>query len=116
VESRREKNNKSWKLRKKSNRRYHLKKNYNMTLDDEAFILSYQDNKCAICKTKLVSAYVDHDHKTDDIRGILCINCNSGLGQFKDSIKNLEAAIEYLKRPIVFTNVITQALKISVGE
>jgi len=40
---------------------------------------------------------VDHDHKTGDIRGMLCHNCNRALGLFKDSVVNLKSAIEYLE-------------------
>ena len=61
---------------------------------------------CSICRAQL-SAYssnkrerghIDHDHKTGIVRGILCDLCNKGLGQFKDSIKNLENAITYLSK------------------
>ena len=54
--------------------------------------------KCSICsKTvdpkKLV---IDHCHTSRKIRGVLCINCNHGLGKFLDSPKLLKKAIEYL--------------------
>lgn len=46
----------------------------------------YKDSSCA-----------DHCHQTERQRGILCPQCNSGLGHFKDNIEALSAAIEYLK-------------------
>tara|TARA_Y100001951_G_C11038895_1_gene129121 strand:- start:98 stop:505 length:408 start_codon:yes stop_codon:yes gene_type:complete len=41
---------------------------------------------------------LDHDHKTEMFRGWICQHCNNGLGGFRDSIRALERAIEYLKK------------------
>jgi hypothetical protein len=61
-------------------REYHLKKTYGINLEQYDLLLKKQDNKCAICKRhssefpKRLS--VDHDHKTGEIRGLLCTHCN----------------------------------------
>jgi hypothetical protein len=59
-------------------------------------LLAEQDGKCAICgtTTKLV---VDHDHQSLCVRGLLCSNCNRGLGYLKDSIEIIEKAALYLR-------------------
>lgn len=56
-----------------------------------------QDNSCAICKNKFELLAVDHCHTTGKNRGLLCNNCNNGLGRFKDNIEYLENSIKYLK-------------------
>lgn len=60
---------------------------------------------CQICgKSEVEFARelsVDHCHETGAIRGLLCINCNVGLGHFKDSPELLQAAIDYLARSLV---------------
>ena len=64
-----------------------------------------QKGVCAICsKTntpnrsngKLQKLSVDHNHTTGEVRGLLCRECNMGLGKFKDSVYLLGKAIEYL--------------------
>ena len=40
---------------------------------------------------------VDHHHATKQVRGLLCNECNIGLGRFKEDVALLERAIEYLK-------------------
>jgi len=47
---------------------------------------------------KLSKACVDHDHKTGEVRGFLCFNCNKILGFVKDSPELLEQLAEYLRR------------------
>ncbi len=67
-------------------------------------MLLAQDGCCAICKSsdpgrkKSQWFCVDHDHKTGEVRGLLCNSCNAGLGFLKDSIETLAQAIIYLKQ------------------
>jgi hypothetical protein len=64
-----------------------------------------QRGKCAICKDDMLfdaigsekRTNVDHDHKTQQVRGLLCRTCNLLLGFANDSIAVLQTAIEYLK-------------------
>ena len=64
-----------------------------------------QNGCCAICKKpetvkklgRLMKLSVDHDHETNQIRGLLCCTCNRGLGMFKDSAETLLSAVHYLK-------------------
>ena len=43
--------------------------------------------------------FIDHDHDTDEIRGLLCPRCNRLLGNAADSIERLQSSIDYLSRP-----------------
>ena len=83
-------------------RRRELKHNFNMTLEEYDTLLATQKNSCAICnktpeenKKRLA---VDHCHKTNKIRGLLCSLCNTALGALKDDIELLDKAKEYLLR------------------
>ena len=65
-------------------------------------IWTSQKGRCAVCKTELTwdskKTHVDHDHKHQKIRGLLCSICNQGLGSFRDDITLLTSAIKYLKK------------------
>lgn len=83
-----------------------LKADFNITLEEYNALLEAQGGVCAICGTKATgvrepgkrehSMYVDHDHATGVVRGLLCSRCNFGLGQFRDSPELLLKAVEYL--------------------
>ena len=78
--------------------RYHgiTKEAYNV-------LLNSQGGVCAICQKKCKHRgmlCVDHDHKTNKIRGLLCVKCNAGLGQFDDSRTLLFSAINYLENTV----------------
>ena len=77
-----------------------LKYQYGITLDDYNQMFADQNGCCAICglhQSEFKKAlHVDHCHTTDKVRGLLCAECNLGLGKFKDNIQTLENAIRYL--------------------
>ena len=52
---------------------------------------------CELCGSTL-QLHIDHNHITNEIRGVLCTNCNRGLGHFKDSPELLKKAAEYLEK------------------
>lgn len=89
-------------------RNSNLKKLYGLTIEDIEIILKNQNYKCAICgreiflhgasvdKNKI--ARVDHNHETGKVRGLLCNDCNRGIGLLKDNPLFLANAIKYLER------------------
>jgi hypothetical protein len=77
-------------------REYHLRRRYGIGQAEFDRMLAEQAGRCAICGEP-DPQHVDHDHRTGWVRGILCFNCNGGLGQFKDSPRILAGAITYLK-------------------
>jgi len=79
-----------------------LKYKYGITLDDYNLMLEEQNMSCAICGStdpgrKNANFAVDHDHKTNEIRGLLCHRCNMGLGYFDDDPVQLKQAATYLE-------------------
>lgn len=97
------KNNKRHLDRKYSGRirKYNLLKHYGLTSDLYMEMQNAQENKCAICKCPAerdFQLYVDHNHDTKEVRGLLCNFCNVGLGIFKDSINRVKSALEYLEK------------------
>lgn len=53
---------------------------------------------CVICGRTDKILHLDHNHTTNDIRGLLCSPCNTGLGFFQDSPTLLTKAAQYLKK------------------
>jgi hypothetical protein len=84
-------------------RNYHLIRDYGITLEEYKSLISSQNSTCAICLTTEPGGrhgtwYLDHDHQTKKVRGVLCHHCNVGLGHFKDNVEVLSKAIHYLER------------------
>ena len=72
---------------------------YGLTDDDYQKLLKLQHNCCAICKAEFSRLpHVDHDHTTKKVRGLLCPNCNQGLGKFHDNVETLRNALDYLNK------------------
>jgi RNA polymerase-binding transcription factor DksA len=76
-----------------------LKREYNLSVQDYQRMFKEQAGVCAICgqEIKESDCHIDHDHKTGRVRGLLCGNCNKGLGMFRDDSSVLLNAIDYLK-------------------
>ena len=69
-----------------------------MTLDQYHAKLESQDFCCAICAKEVDPLVIDHDHTTGKNRGLLCGNCNTGIGLFKESIPVMTAAQQYIAK------------------
>jgi hypothetical protein len=76
---------------------------YGLTEAEWDAILAAQGGLCAICNTDTPGGrgerwHIDHDHATNrGVRGLLCHNCNVGIGNFHDSPELLEQAARYLR-------------------
>jgi hypothetical protein len=88
-------------------RKHHLKRRYNITPQEYETKLANQDYKCAICGkdasdnirgNKLDPLHIDHCHTSGKLRDLLCYQCNTGLGSFKDNTEFLLKAIDYLRK------------------
>lgn len=85
-------------LRRQTQISHHLKTAHGLTEEDYLTLLKSQDGVCAVCglppgKTRL---FVDHDHKTDLIRGLLHLQCNTAVGFIENAV-HLERIIGYIR-------------------
>jgi hypothetical protein len=86
----------------------HLKRTYNLSVEDYESLLVIQNYSCKICgstkanrewktKAQRIDLFVDHCHTTGKIRGLLCNKCNVGIAMFNEDFSTLTSAISYLK-------------------
>lgn len=78
-----------------------LQRTYGITIDQFEAMSDQQGGACAICRGANDDGrnlFVDHNHTTGAVRGLLCVRCNRGVGNFLDNIEHLRAAIAYLER------------------
>lgn len=85
-------------------KKWELKKNFNITVEEYEILIIKQNNLCALCfqpekvktiKGKFKKLAVDHCHKTNKIRGLLCYTCNIGIGLLKHDSNLLRKAALY---------------------
>lgn len=69
---------------------------YGITTEQYDELMEAQGGLCCICGEPAKA--VDHNHDTGVVRGILCTNCNAGLGLFKESITILRGAMAYVRK------------------
>jgi Recombination endonuclease VII len=76
-----------------------MRKKYGITLEQYQAMLEKQNGVCAVggehCKSGRALS-VDHDHTTGKLRGLLCGNCNRGIGYLQDDPELIRAALEYI--------------------
>lgn len=77
----------------------YLKRSFGIDIDEYMALLESQNGKCAICggEDEWFNLAVDHCHDKKHVRGLLCSQCNRGLGLFRDSPDLLRKAAEYLE-------------------
>lgn len=90
-----------------SYRNRQLLKAFGITLAKYEEMLAAQSGVCAVCRRPETSIgrngtvlplAVDHCHNSSQVRGLLCVNCNQGIGSFRDDPEILRKAIEYLHK------------------
>ncbi len=83
-----------------AHRKWCIKNTYGMTLEQYDQMFEDQGGVCKTCGKVNRDGrrlYIDHDHETGKVRGLLCHRCNSLLGYVKDDIDILQNMIAYLK-------------------
>ncbi len=83
---------------KNYHRDYSRKRWYGMKPGQYDEMFARQNGKCLACgePPKKNQLHVDHDHRTMEIRGLLCIHCNLSLGKVHDNVPRLRQLITYL--------------------
>ena len=97
-------------------KRSHLMRSYKITLEEYIKKAKEQKNRCAICnkvqpeshtlkgykKNALgkrgkdrFNLYVDHNHETEEVRGLLCNECNLAYGYIKENTKSIKGMLDY---------------------
>jgi hypothetical protein len=88
--------------------RWHVKNKRGLPDGEEEAMFARQEGKCAICALPLgrldeetgrpIKTCIDHNHRTDRVRGLLCDPCNKGLGMFNDDLAIIRQAVTYMEK------------------
>jgi hypothetical protein len=84
-----------------------IKNTFSLSREEYDAIYESQDGKCKLCTNEFHNnkdLHIDHDHSCCPgrkscgkcVRGLLCSNCNTGIGLFKDNRELLLKAASYL--------------------
>ena len=83
------------------NRQKKLRQRYGITPVEYDALYAKQDGCCAICNTHQsqlpATLAVDHCHETGEVRGLLCFECNTGIGKLKDNYELILKAAQYIR-------------------
>lgn len=91
---------------RKQERSQKLKKNFGIDITQYEQMFIAQNGKCACCckeeikkiRGRIIDLAVDHNHKTNEIRELLCVKCNTALGLLDDSVENIEKLLSYRRK------------------
>lgn len=93
---------------------------FGLTPGDYFKLLDYQHYRCGICESELEfgknSAVIDHCHKTNEIRGILCRQCNTAIGFFQEDHRLFRKAMGYINEPVARNVVERKTVKFKFAE
>lgn len=80
-------------------RKQWLKYKYGLTPKQHLQMYADQNGCCAICKRTVPydRIFIDHNHKTGKVRGLLCQKCNAALGMINEKIRILKSMIRYIE-------------------
>lgn len=75
-------------------------RSYGLTLEEHEALMLDQGGKCWICQgdNGLKALCIDHDHKTNNVRGLLCNLCNRAIGLLKDDPELIDKAAAYIRK------------------
>lgn len=84
--------------------RHRVCRNKGITIEQYDEMLAKQNNRCGICKKHITELpkhrphlFIDHNHETMTVRGLLCGPCNTGIGMLGDNKEGLKLALKYLE-------------------
>lgn len=89
-------------IKKHKLKQYYLRSEYNISPEEYNQLLVKQDFKCALCGRHASEFQrglaIDHCHETGRIRGMLCMPCNTSLGQLGDTPEAISKVLSYITK------------------
>lgn len=77
---------------------YRIRNRYKVTVEEAERLIKQKEKGCEACGSRTCRMHIDHNHKTGQVRGILCHHCNVVLGMVGDNVDHIEALICYVER------------------
>jgi hypothetical protein len=74
-----------------------LMRKYGLTQHEYEAMVVWQRGACGVCAQRVTALVVDHDHRSEEVRGLLCPRCNLALGGFDDEVARCDRAAAYLE-------------------
>lgn len=82
-------------------RRQHLRREYGISQEQFEELRAVQGSRCAICRRRRHDLHVDHNHRSGEIRGLLCGSCNRAIGLLRDDPDLAHRASVYLTKGLL---------------